>query len=111
MGALDWKRNSNILAVGSRTNNFSLYNIVKRNLKVKSDQIVSIQQDYWVNTISFSPGGGLIAIGDDGGKASLYKLRESRMKVELNFVTDYILQDSILFTSWSSDGKCFFTGG
>lgn len=111
VGSLDWKPNSCILAIGTRFDRFHLVRIVAKTTVVSSTVIASIKRDDWVNVVSFSPLGGLIAVGDKKGNASIFNFRESYNKVEFNHITDYLMEDSILFISWSSSGDWLFIGG
>ena len=119
VGSLDWNKHyPNVLAIGSRLDKFQLVLIESTLTKAKEENcvtskiITAIWREDWVNALSFSYLGGLIAVGDQRGKATVYKIVNiNDDKMDVLPITHYILEESVLFISWSANGKWLFMGG
>ena len=119
VGCVNWRGDSNILAVGSRLDFVLIVQIKEteensvlhgRN-KIYSETLHRIEYKYWVNCVKFSPDGSCLAVGDAGGIVSVYDYEESKGKVETHMITWFKRKDSILSIEWSLDGKWLYAGG
>lgn len=124
VGSLDWKLNSAILAIGSRLDKCIIVNVSAtgdeqstRDGKPEARRIIStilhtIERKDWVDAVTFSPGGGVLAIGDRSGKVSVFSY-ESKLKAppKVTKITDFTMGDAVLSVEWSPDGKWLYAGG
>ena len=114
VGALHWRKNSNILAIGSREDQCLIVEVTRDRATntVKSNVLHNIERRDWVNSVKFSPGGTKLIIGDRSGLLSiyLYVMLEGG-DTSLSPVKDVIMDDSILNVEWSPDTKYVYVGG
>ena len=117
VGSLDWKLNSNVLAIGSRLDRALLVRIRPAEdrgssgtgRELQSDIIQTIRRKNWVNAVAFSPGGIFLAVGDAEGLLSIYRYDDR--KEELSTISTFTMEDSILAISFSPDGKFLYSAG
>jgi WD40 repeat protein len=122
VGTLDWRHNSTVLAIGSREDKCSLYkvSVAEDNIggeigtiqRIISQELCTITRTDWVNKVAFSPGGSILAIGDNSGKLSVYSF-ESHYKQppKLDKITNFKFEAAILDVEWSPDGMWLYAGG
>lgn len=124
VGSLDWKVNSAILAIGSRLDKCIIVNVSAtgdeqstRDGQPEARRIIStilhtLERKDWVDAVTFSPGGGVLAVGDRSGKVSVFSY-ESKLKAppEVTKLTDFTMGDAVLSVEWSPDGKWLYAGG
>jgi WD40 repeat protein len=118
VGSLNWKGDSNVLAIGSRLDFAMIFRInavsdesSADEREIESEVLHRIDYKYWVNSIAFNPDGSCIALGDSGGVVSVYDYEETNEDVETNMITWFKRKDSILSVEWSPDGKWLYAGG
>jgi WD40 repeat protein len=122
VGSLDWRLNSSILAIGSREEFCSLFKVSVSqensggNLgaiqRVFSEEICRVKRADWVNVVSFSPGGSMLAIGENNGKLSIYSFDGPfHQAPKLGIVKTLDFDSSILDVEWSPDGSWLYAGG
>lgn len=119
VGSLSWRLNSTILAVASREDKCSIYFITAAADKtpctlqsIVSQEIYTITRKDWVNAVSFSPNGSILAIGDRGGKLSVYSFEAIPNKSPtLEKISHFKFSASVLDLDWSPDGKWLYAGG
>jgi WD40 repeat protein len=116
VGALHWRKNSNILAIGSREDQCLIVEVKKDKTinTVNSNILHNIERNDWVNTVKFSPGGTKLAIGDKSGLLSIYlyvMLEGAEEGPSLSLLKDIIMDDNILDVQWSPDTKYLYVGG
>lgn len=120
VGCLDWRGDSNILAIGSRLD-FAMVVRIRTNedadspsqqpIRVESELLHRIKYNYWVNSISFSPDGSYLAVGDSGGIVSVYDYDDLGKEVETNMIAWFKRKSALLSIDWSPDGKWLYAGG
>ena len=114
VGALTWLKNTNILAIGSRTDQ-CLIAEVKRGIDgtVTSSILHNIERSDWVNAVKFSHGGTKLAIGNRNGILSVYLfvLIRPGEAPALSPLQDISLDDNICTIEWSPDSRYIYTGG
>lgn len=115
VGTLDWKANSNVLAIGSRENCCLIVKFEKAEgsiILISTVQNV-IETKSWVNKVSFSPSGELLAIGDQAGYLFLYEICEGKKSDYpiLTPIKKFVFDDAILDICWSPDGASLYVGG
>lgn len=114
VGSLDWKPNSDILAIGSRTRKMMIVRVepIENGKKADTHMLHSVNYENWVNKAMFSPGGTCLAVGVATGELIVYNVWEKPDEgVELNEMHKFKLEDSVLDVAWSPDGKWFYAGG
>jgi WD40 repeat protein len=122
VGSLDWRLNSTVLAVGSRADKCTLYNIstaeddiggeVGTIRRIVSQELYTITRKDWVNVVKFSPGGSVLALGDNSGKLSIYSFESIfNESPKLEKVTNFKFNAAILDIEWSPDGLWLYAGG
>lgn len=116
VGALHWRKNSNILAIGSREDQCLIVEMAKNKTthKLSSNILHNIERRDWVNSVKFSPGGTKLAIGDKSGLLSIYlyiMLEGEDEMPSLSLMKDIIVDESILDVQWSPDTKYIYVGG
>lgn len=119
VGSLSWRRDSDVLAIGSRLDFVMIVRIItfeedptsKGEKKVESEVLQRIEYKYWVNSVAFSPDGSCLAVGDSGGIVSVYEYEETQTEIETNMITWFKRKDSILSVEWSPEGKWLYAGG
>jgi WD40 repeat protein len=116
VGALHWRKNSNILAIGSREDQCLIVGVTKNIVtnSVSSSILCNIERNDWVNAVRFSPGGTKLAIGDKSGLLSIYlyvMLESGEEGPSLSLLKDIIMDDNILDVQWSPDTKYIYVGG
>jgi WD40 repeat protein len=122
VGSLDWRLDSTVLAVGSRDDKCSLYKIsiaedfiggeVGTVQRIASQELYTIKRTDWVNMAVFSPGGSVLAIGDNSGKLSVYSFESSNADTpKLGQITNFKFKAAILDVEWSPDGLWLYAGG
>eukprot|EP00547_Thalassionema_nitzschioides_P013849 CAMPEP_0194249820 /NCGR_PEP_ID=MMETSP0158-20130606/21449_1 /TAXON_ID=33649 /ORGANISM="Thalassionema nitzschioides, Strain L26-B" /LENGTH=1246 /DNA_ID=CAMNT_0038986433 /DNA_START=52 /DNA_END=3792 /DNA_ORIENTATION=- len=119
VGSLAWRLNSSILAVGSREDKCSLYFITAAADRtactlqsVVSKEIYTVTRKDWVNAVSFSPDGSILAVGDRSGKLSVYSFEAiQRKSPTLEKISHFKFSASVLDLEWSPDGKLLYAGG
>ncbi|KAL7519388.1 hypothetical protein ACHAWX_004148 [Stephanocyclus meneghinianus] len=111
VGALHWRKNSNILAIGSREDQCLIVEVSrnKNTNTVASNIIHTIERRDWVNAVKFSPGGTKLAIGDRSGLLSIYLFVVMEGGDERPALT--LLQDITMDVQWSPDTKYVYVGG
>jgi WD40 repeat protein len=124
VGSLDWKINSAVLAIGSRLDKCIIVNVSATGdaqsnhhgqpeaRRIVSTVLHTIERKDWVDSVTFSPGGGVLAIGDRSGKLSVF-LYEAKLKAlpVMTNITDFTMGDAVLSVEWSPDGKWLYAGG
>lgn len=122
VGTLHWRHNSAVLAIGSREDKCSLYkvSVAEDNIggeigtiqRIISQELCTITRTDWVNKVAFSPGGSILAIGDNSGKLSVYSF-EAHYKQPPKFdkITNFKFEAAILDVEWSPDGMWLYAGG
>ena len=114
VGALHWRKNSNVLAIGSREDQCLIVEVIRDRTTdtVKSNVLHNIERRDWVNSVKFSPGGTKLAIGDRSGLLSIYLyVMLEYGESSLSLVKDIIMNDNILDVQWSPDAKYVYVGG
>jgi len=124
VGSLDWNLNSAVLAIGSRLDKCLIVNISATGdehnnrcghpeaRRIVSTILHTIERKNWVDAVTFSPGGGLLAIGDRSGKVSVYKYKNNLKALpDVQELTKFTMGDAILSVEWSPDGKWLYAGG
>jgi WD40 repeat protein len=114
VGKLDWKVDSNILAIGSRLNKMMIVRVksIDRGKKVESEILHTVKFTNWVNRVAFSPGGSCLAVGGASGKVSVYNcVDEPYEPFEISLVNTFQLEDSVLDIEWAPDGRWLYVGG
>jgi WD40 repeat protein len=122
VGALSWRKNSTVLAIGSREDKCIVVNVsasdrdgeeLNLGRHIRSKILQTISRSDWVNAVTFSPGGTALAIGDRSGKLSVYRYEHKKPGAppSITFLRDFSLQDSLLDVEWSADGKWLYAGG
>lgn len=117
VGSLSWRKNSNVLAIGSREDKCLVFNISAAECEdgkhIQSTLLKTISTSDWVNAVAFSPGGTALAIGDRSGTLSLYTYDRSKPNdsPKIEYLRDFVLEDSILVVEWSPGGKWLYAGG
>lgn len=124
VGSLDWKLNSAILAIGSRLDKCIIVNISATGdaqsnhhgqpdaRRIVSTILHTIDRKDWVSSVTFSPGGGVLAIGDRSGKVSVFQY-DAKLKAlpVMTNITEFTMDDAVLSVEWSPDGKWLYAGG
>lgn len=123
VGALSWKPDSAILAIGSREDRCVIVRVSAvddekqrgpggRGRKIVSEVIHTVHRRDWVNAVKFSPGGSVLAIGDGSGRLTVYN-HEAAVHAEpkIDNITDFVFDDAILNVEWARDGKWLYAGG
>lgn len=121
VGCLHWRKNSNVLAIGSRldfamivrirTSNEDNDSLSQSTIRIDSEVLHRIKYNYWVNSLSFSPDGSFLAVGDSGGIVSVYDYEDSGEEVETNMIAWFKRKSALLSIDWSPDGKWLYAGG
>ena len=119
VGSLSWRKDSDVLALGSRLDFVMIVRILsfdedptaKGEKRVESEVLHRIEYKYWVNSVAFSPDGSCLAVGDSGGIVSVYECEGFESEAETNMLTWFKRKDSILSVEWSPDGKWLYAGG
>jgi WD40 repeat protein len=120
VGSLDWRGDSNVLAIGSRLDAVLLVEIketeetpsIHGNMQVDSEILQTLDYKHWVNSVKFSPCGTWLAVGEAGGLVAVYKYHdEPRGSVDSKEVARFVRKDSIQSVEWSPDGKWLYAGG
>jgi WD40 repeat protein len=119
VGCVQWRCNSNVLAIGSRLDFVLIVRIVESHdqsilhggKQIHNEILHKIEYKFWVNCVKFSADGSCIAVGDAGGIVSVYDYEESEDKAETHMITWFKRKDSILNIEWSPDGKWLYAGG
>jgi len=121
VGSLAWRMKSTILAVGSREDKCSIYFLTAHGgaeqtvcslRSIISQELYTINRKDWVNVVTFSPNGSVLAIGDRSGKLSVYSFEvRNRKSPKLGKITNFNFGAAILDLEWSPDGKWLYTGG
>ena len=138
VGSLDWKDNSNVLAIGSRSKKLLIVRVrATGDQQVESEILYTAQFDNWVNRVAFSPSGRHLAAGNASGVLSVYNVQPvvqekenngnrsspedgekkscssstSSAGPEVTLLYEFELDDSILALDWSPDGRWLYAGG
>lgn len=120
VGSLDWKDETDVLAIGSRLDFAMIVQIQtvdddspsQSAKQLESVVLRRLEFKYWVNCVSFSPDGSCLAVGDSGGTISVYDYEEeSNGDMEMNMITWFKRKDPMLSIEWSPDGKWLYAGG
>lgn len=122
VGCLTWKpkksfknghNTTTTVAIGTRDNNLCL--IVDITFKenggsYESKIIHSVERKDWVNGVSFSPSGTMIAIGDRAGRVSVYVYLDGG-PTSLQVVKEFKFSAAVLAVEWSACGQFLYVGG
>lgn len=114
VGSLDWKPDSDILAIGSRTRMMMIVRVepTENGKKAAAQALHTVNYNNWVNKAKFSPGGTCLAVGVATGELFVYNVWEKPGEdVELTEIEKFKMADSVLDVSWSPDGKWLYAGG
>jgi WD40 repeat protein len=118
VGCLDWKNESDVLAIGSRLDFVMIVRIRSSDDKtapggkrVLHDVLHRIEYKFWVNSVAFSPDGSCLAVGDSGGIVSIYDYEETDTETETNMITWFRRKEALLSVEWSPNGKYLYAGG
>ena len=117
VGSLSWRKNSNVLAIGSREDKCLVVNIAaadgEDDRHIQSTILETISRPDWVNAVAFSRGGTALAIGDRSGTLSLYSYHRKKPTdiPSIAFLRKFMLEDSVLAVEWSPDEKWLYAGG
>ena len=114
VGSLNWKPNSDILAIASRLRKLKIIKVesTENGKSAESEMLYTASYDNWVNKVLFSPGGTLLAVGVATGELFVYNFRENPDgTVGLDEISKFKLDDSVMDAAWSPDGKWLYAGG
>lgn len=117
VGCLDWKSDSDVLAIGSRLDFLMIVRIKatadgsQAGKRIYHEVLHRIEYKYWVNSIAFSPDGSCLAVGDSGGIVSIYDYEENGTETETNMITWFRRNEALLSVEWSPNGKYLYAGG
>mmetsp|Transcript_13821 Transcript_13821/g.38186 ORF Transcript_13821/g.38186 Transcript_13821/m.38186 type:complete len:1280 (-) Transcript_13821:115-3954(-) len=114
VGSLDWRTNSNILAIGSRSNKAMVVQIRSSDdgKLVESEITFQVEFPNWVNRVAFNPSGDLLAVGNATGVLNVYSVDDSSTGTpKITDEKSVRLDDAILAMDWSSDGRWLYAGG
>jgi WD40 repeat protein len=110
VGALCWKKNTNVLAIGTREDVCLVTEIKQPPLH--ADALCHappkcLERSSWANAVQFSLDGSMLAVGDTNGFVTIY----DATTLDMTILTELPFEEAILTLTWSPDSSWLYLGG